>query len=189
LPRAKVLNLMRKGHHENVRSPKALTILLLLSILALWVLYLVAPLKMERKRLAEIDQQIAARKEEVLKVEALKKETEGARQELASIHDFKSQRPLALNILKELTSILPKNAWLSRMRITRTGVDIEGYAGTATGLLSKLEASPYFRKVEFGSPTFRDTRLNAERFNIKMELEGVQTEQAKAGEENEDTEE
>ena len=82
---------------------------------------------------------------------------------------------MTLNILRELTSILPKNAWLSRARLTSTSVDIEGYAGTATGLLPKLEASEYFRKVEFASPIMRDARMNAERFNIKMEVEDTNT--------------
>jgi hypothetical protein len=78
---------------------------------------------------------------------------------------------MTMNILRELTLILPKNAWLSRARITATSVDIEGYSGKATELLSKLEASKYFRKVEFSSPIMRDARMTAERFNIKMEIE------------------
>jgi hypothetical protein len=63
---------------------------------------------------------------------------------------------------------------LTRTRITDTAADIEGYANSATEIISKLEASQYFKKVEFASPTIRDTRLNADRFVIKMELEGIQ---------------
>ncbi len=61
--------------------------------------------------------------------------------------------------------------WLTRVKVSESGVDIEGYAASATEILPLLEASPYFIKVEFAAPTFRDTRLNAERFVIKMELE------------------
>jgi general secretion pathway protein L len=86
---------------------------------------------------------------------------------------------MSLNILKELTTVLPKNTWLSRARITQTTVEIEGYAASATGLLPKLEASPLFKKAEFSSPTFRDTRMNADRFNIKMEIEGIQKDEMK----------
>jgi hypothetical protein len=75
------------------------------------------------------------------------------------------------------------------MRVSETTVDLEGYASSATGLLSKLEASPFFKKVEFSSPTFRDTRMNADRFNIKMEIEGVDIEALKTKEETEDEEE
>jgi Tfp pilus assembly protein PilN len=67
--------------------------------------------------------------------------------------------------------VLPKSVWLTRARVTETTVDLEGYAGSAADILPKLEASPLLRKVEFASPTFRDTRLNADRFVIKAEIE------------------
>jgi general secretion pathway protein L len=143
----------------------------------MWILYLVAPLRVEEKRLQEIDHQIMLRKEEVKKVEALKKEIEALNTEITTINDFKGKKRMALNILKELTSILPKTAWLSRVRTTDVTVELEGYAASATGILSKLEASPYFEKAEFASPTFRDTRMNADRFNIRLAIEGVKKEE------------
>ncbi len=84
---------------------------------------------------------------------------------------------MSLNLLKELTTILPKNTWLTRARITDTTVEIEGYASSATELLPKLEASKYFKKSEFASPTFRDARMNADRFIIRMEIQGVKKSQ------------
>jgi hypothetical protein len=75
------------------------------------------------------------------------------------------------------------------VRVSETNVDLEGYASSASGLLSKLEASAFFKKVEFSSPTFRDTRMNADRFNIKMEIEGVQTDLQQTEEETDGEEE
>jgi len=65
-------------------------------------------------------------------------------------------------------------------------VVIEGYSASATGLLPKLETSRYFEKAEFASPTFRDARMNADRFNIKMEIEGIRIDEMKK-KENEET--
>ena len=78
-----------------------------------------------------------------------------------------------------MTHALPKNTWLSRMRVTESTVEIEGYAASATDILPKLEGSPYFKKVEFASPTFRDSRMNSDRFIIKMEIEGLPEEKGK----------
>jgi Tfp pilus assembly protein PilN len=180
-PKANGLNLLKKGYHESSKSPKGLTIILLLLILAIWILYLVSPLRIEDRKLQEIEHQITIRKEEVKKAEALKKDVESISEEVSTIKGFKDNRPMALNILKELTTILPKNTWLSRLQVTQTTVAIEGYSASATGLLPKLEASRYFQKAEFASPTFRDTRMNADRFNIKMEIEGVKDEKVKGG--------
>jgi len=170
--KAKGINLLEKGRHEISKTPMAFTIILICAIIALWILYMVAPLRIEEKRLKEIDHQIMLRREEVRKVEALKKEIDTLSNEISTINNFKENRPMALNILKELTTILPKTAWLIRVRIIETTVEIEGYASSATELLPKLEASKYFQKVAFASPTFRDAGMRADRFNIKMEIEG-----------------
>jgi Tfp pilus assembly protein PilN len=170
-PQAKGFNLLQKGRRDKATTPLVFTMVLVVALLALGVLYVVAPLRMEEKRLEEIERRISAIRGEVKKVETLKKEVDALETEAATIDGFKKGRPMTIVILKELTGILPKTAWLTRARITDTTVEIEGYAAAATELLSKLEASPYLKKVEFASPTFRDVRLNSDRFVIKMEIE------------------
>ncbi|MDA8433914.1 MAG: PilN domain-containing protein [Nitrospiraceae bacterium] len=166
-------NLLTGGVYKEQKPPVAVTVVLVVAIIAAFAAYLVAPLRVEEKRLAGISRQISATRDGVKKVEALKKEVDLLSAEIESIRKFKEGRPLDLNLLKELTTVLPKNTWLTRCRITETGVDIEGYAASATELLPKLEASPYFKKVEFASSTFRDVRMNADRFVIRMEIEGA----------------
>ncbi|RPH87236.1 MAG: hypothetical protein EHM75_06025 [Desulfobacteraceae bacterium] len=89
------------------------------------------------------------------------------------ISDFKNSRQTAIGLLRELTLLIPKDAWLTRVRVSENQVNIEGYAPSATLLVPKLEASPFFKKVEFASPTYRDPKLNQDRFQIKMEIEGL----------------
>jgi Tfp pilus assembly protein PilN len=175
-PKSKGLDLLKKGIYEKQKTPFALTTLLILAILTMWALYLVAPLSIEGKRLKEIERQITLRKDDVKKVEALKKEIETVDTEVSTINNFKGNRPMALDVLKELTTTLPQSTWLTRVRVTETTADIEGYASSATGLIPKLEASKSFKKAEFASPTFRDARQNADRFIIKMEIEGMRQE-------------
>jgi Tfp pilus assembly protein PilN len=169
--RAEGVDLLAKGERRRPRSPVGLTLLLLVAIAAMVVIYAIAPLTIERRRVDEIERQIRLMKGPVRQVEALKKEIEAQEKENGAIEGFKSGRILAVDILREVTKVLPKNAWLTRARITETNVDLEGYAGSAAEILPKLESSPFLKKVEFASPTFRDTRLNADRFVIKMEIE------------------
>jgi Tfp pilus assembly protein PilN len=173
LPAGTGINLLNRGIHKSSSTPVLPSIILLLLLAVLGLFLIMSPLQIEEKRLEILDRQIAGRKEEVKKVEGLKKDMENLEKEISTIGSFKTSRPMALILLKETTRILPKNAWLSRVRIAESSVEIEGYAASATELLPKLEASPYFEKVDFASPTFRDTRMNADRFTIKMELEGL----------------
>ncbi len=173
-PKAVALNLLDKGIHRKEKIPLAPTVVLFLILLAVGILYLAASLQIEERKIREIDRQISLRLDDVRKVEALKKEIETLEGEIEAIETFKSKKPATLSILREMTLILPKNTWLSRLRIADPVADIEGYASSATELLPKLESSRYIRKVEFASPTFRDARMNADRFVIKMEIADVQ---------------
>ncbi len=170
---AEGMNLLDKGRHHAPKTPIALTLVLLTVLIALGLLRLVSPLQIEERRIAAIDAEIASRKGEVGKIESLKKEIDAAGQEINAIRGFKTSRPVMLDLLREMTRVLPKNVWLSRVRFTESTVEIEGYAASATDIVPKLEASGYFKKVEFSSPTFRDVRLNADRFLIRMEIEGL----------------
>lgn len=177
-PGAKGFNLISKGVKEVKKVPLALTIILLSIIIATIIPYLVVPLEIQKSRLRAIDAHIASRKGEIKKIEALKKDIDALSGEISRIKEFKESRPMALNIMKELTTLLPNTVWLTRTRITEETVEIEGYASVATEILTKLEQSKLFRKVEFTSPTIRDTRMNSDRFVIKMEIEGFEKKQA-----------
>ena len=182
-PKARGLNLLRKGLEPRRKVPAALTIALLCGLAGLWIFYMVAPLRFEERKIREISRQIASRKDEVRKVEAMKKEADAIAAEIGLIDGFRQDKAMTINLLRELTTVLPKSTWLTRTRITETTVELEGYASSATELLPKLEASQYFKKVEFASPTFRDARMNSDRFMIKMEIRGARKNEEKPKEE------
>ncbi len=167
------INLLSGGRHPASKSPLRLTGLLLVCILVLGITYLASPVRLEEKKVEEIDRQIRIRKEEVKKAEALKKEMDLLEREISVIDEYKSKGPMALALLKELTAVLPKSVWLERVKITETTVDIEGYAASASQILSQLEASSYFQKAEFASAIVKNARTNSDRFTIKMEIKGV----------------
>jgi Tfp pilus assembly protein PilN len=177
--RLRGMNLLDKGVHKPLVVPMAPTAFLLLVLAGLGLFYIAASIQTGERKVEAVEREIAARKGEVRKIEALKKDRLALQNEIKAIEQFKASKPSVLILLKELTLILPKNAWLTRVHVTDTALDIEGYAISATNLLAKLEASRYFKKVEFSAPTFRDARLNADRFTIKMEIEGLPEEKKK----------
>ncbi len=167
------LNVLDKGIHQPARTPAALTTVLIVALASLGVFSLAASLQIETKKLEAVEHEISIREPEVRKIEALKKDTAALEKEINTVERFKAEKPMALNLLRELTVVLPKNTWLARVRLSESTLNIEGFAASATDILPKLEASRYFKKVEFSSPTYRDPRLNTDRFAIKMEIEGL----------------
>lgn len=175
-PATQGCNLLAKGVRVPTNPRFLITFVLLAAILICIGLYAAMPLQIEEKRLKEIDRQIAVRKDQVKIAESIIREIETIKREQALIETFRREQTLTIDILKELTLIIPKNAWLSRVRIAGNQVNLEGYSPSASGLIELLEASRYFQKVEFASPTFRDARQNMDRFQIKMELKETKNE-------------
>lgn len=80
------------------------------------------------------------------------------------------QRRISL-LLRELTEIMPENAYLSTFRLRNDRVELEGFAQSASDLVPLLEKSRQFRNVQFTSPVTK-VQNNQERFSLNAELEG-----------------
>jgi len=170
-PAKNSLNLLTKGKRIKTQVPLAPTLLISILLLAAAAFSYISPIYRDMKTVEEIESRIQAGKDEVIKVEALKKEADALEKEISFISNFKNSKPMTINLLKEITSLLPRKAWLTRIRIMDSSVEIEGQAPSATELLPVLESSKLLKKVEFASPTLSDMKTNADRFAIKMEIE------------------
>lgn len=80
-----------------------------------------------------------------------------------------SNRVQLLNIMKEITGILPETAWVQRFSLSSNTIEIEGYADTTSDLIPLLEASPRFRDAAFLSPITKG-RDGKERFRIGLKI-------------------
>jgi Tfp pilus assembly protein PilN len=170
-------NLLSNGTHDSQKAPFLVTGILFLLIVGLMIANVIAPMNMEEERLREIERQMMTLKDEVGKVEAIRKQKDMLYEEVETIREFKDSNYMMLTFVKELTSIIPKTSWLSRIRITEDKVHIEGYSmSSPADLLQKMEESDYLRKVEFASPTFRDRGMNADKFVIMGNIEGLEVE-------------
>ena len=163
-------NLLTGKNMNPNTQPFILSLVLLAAILFLGAFYLFSPVLIEQKNIEQIDARIKSLKPEMKKIEALNQEIATISSGITAINDFKKNSIPKMDVLKEVTNILPEKTWLTRVRFTEDTIEIEGYAGTATEIIPKLENSRYFQKAEFASPTYRDQRQNTERFVIKMEL-------------------
>jgi Tfp pilus assembly protein PilN len=76
-------------------------------------------------------------------------------------------QPLA--VLRELTEILPSDAWVTYLAFDAKGVEITGQAGAASNLIPLLENSPRLERVEFASPVTRGR--DREQFRIRAAWE------------------
>lgn len=128
----------------------------------------------DKRLLMKIEEKIKENETEVKAIEGLS----------ANLNSLKQQRDffitvrendMLLDALAELTNIIPTEAWLTdfnykeiqdkKDETSKGELLISGYALSSSALISILENSPYFEKVEFVGPVTK--RLDKEGFKIK----------------------
>jgi Tfp pilus assembly protein PilN len=129
--------------------------------------------------LENLRSEVKKRKPEVEAVEKLQGQRAKLALEMTEFERISRGAVSAVQILKELTQVLPPSVWIWHYRFAGREVEISGFADSASELISLLDKSPLFEKVEFLAPVTkeRERRIGAdrerERFKIKMRMEGA----------------
>lgn len=76
----------------------------------------------------------------------------------------KQAMPPKVDVLRELTTILPDDTWIERLQINGDTLQIIGQSAKASALVSIIESSKLFNGTGFLSPVNTDPRTGKERF-------------------------
>lgn len=171
------INLLPLGLRKKV-SRIGIYLAMGLSVLAIllagaWALI---PLVQEREELARVSAQVKEMKPKVEAIEAVQKQRDLLEKEVREFEALKSDDGSKLEVLRELSEILPPSAWIWNLKLRSKEVEINGFATSASDLIAILDKSPLFEKVEFSSPVTKERRLfgdqtEKERFRISAKME------------------
>jgi len=116
-----------------------------------------------------LEEQIAGLRPRLQEVERTQEESRETAERLALLRGARNAgRPL--EVLAELTRLLPRDVWLQQVQLDGDTVSITGLAGgSASGLLQTLSASPLLESPQFLSAIQR-TQQGEENFRIGVRL-------------------
>jgi Tfp pilus assembly protein PilN len=120
---------------------------------------------MQNRYLRLVTEEIRRLDPEVKTVERLGSELQLQRKLLTTIQSVEAGGLHPLPVLKELTEIIPRDAWLQSLTMDRQGVELTGQAEAASPLIPLLEGSPWLERVEFTAPVTRV--LTREQFRLR----------------------
>src|SRR5262245_1615039 len=130
---------------------------------------LLVPGFVENRRLARLHGEIARIEPDVRAVERVARELDHKRQLVGVVEKINQTALQPLGLLRELTDIVPSDAWVTYLALDAKGVEITGQAGAASNLIPLLENSPRLERVEFASPVTRGR--DREQFRIRAAWE------------------
>jgi general secretion pathway protein L len=170
------LNLLPLEMRKKVREVgKPLSVILLCLVLLLAVAWGGGAFARYRNDLNRVNQEIKKRKPEVEVVEKLQKRKETLRKEISEFGKIHSGEISKIDILKEITQLLPATVWLWSLKYNGREIEINGYADSASDLITLLDKSPLFEKVEFLAPVTKERLMKPEgekeRFRIRAKIE------------------
>jgi len=159
------VNLRKKAGRIGYYAMFVLSGLLILSILA-WGGGGILHRKLVMNRL---DSEIKRLGSEVAAVDRLQAGLKELEDRIDYVNALRRSREPVLNILRDLSREIPESAWVSRITFSDKGVEIDGYAASASDLISLLEAAPLFKDVAFLSPITKG-KDGKEKFRIGFKV-------------------
>jgi Tfp pilus assembly protein PilN len=154
----------RRFSRQEMLTAGALAATIVLALAALLV-----PGFVENRRLARLNGEIARIEPDVRAVERVARELDHKRQLVGIVEKINGSALQPLAVLRELTDIVPSDAWVTYLAFDPKGVEITGQAGAASNLIPLLENSPRLERVEFASPVTRGR--DREQFRIRAAWE------------------
>jgi len=124
-----------------------------------------------RKLVEKLDNEIILNKPKVDRVLKLRTETEELAKKIDFIEGIYRKQDRNLEILEELTQILPSDTYLTNYNNRDGKVTIRGQSNSASDLAQILEISPLFKNVGLRGNISPDQRTGKENFQLEATLE------------------
>ena len=128
------------------------------------------PLQRQRATVAELESEVSAARAQAEESLAMRDRLGVLTKSAQFVLADKTRQPLVVQVLDELTRLIPDQAHLLQLELREKTVELHGFASTASDLIGLLEQSPLFKAPQFRAPVTQDRRSGAERFHISVEL-------------------
>lgn len=108
-------------------------------------------------RLAESSQRLQTRVEDLLKQERF-------------VAEKKRSAPMALEVINEVTRVLPDDTWLNQLELRGGELQLWGNSSASAALIPTVESSALLQDAQFRSPITRDILSDSDRFHLSARI-------------------
>jgi general secretion pathway protein L len=155
-----------RGRFQNRRW----LLFLLCGVALLGIVAVYIPLEQAQHGAALLEEQVAAAKAQAERRGQAQREIERLQRDRIFLVDRKNRSLPVIELLNEMTRLLPDDTWLTELHIAGSEVHIHGYAASAASLIGLIEGATHFRKPMFRSPVLQDAKMGSERFQISAQI-------------------
>ena len=123
----------------------------------------------KRRHLQKLEKKLAVVRLEADKLSGIRKQNQATINHFETLSGLVREQSVTIDLLKELTEVIPQDAWLRSLAIRGRKIHLQGTSASATAVVKALEDSPLFDEVHFDSPVVK--KGSSETFKIVVDLE------------------
>jgi general secretion pathway protein L len=165
------VNLLPPERREKPRKRyRLINLLLFLVVISVVIGNLIVPVWQKSILAEQLEMTQYSSQQKADEASELKAEVAQAEIENRFLENKKRSSLQALEILNELSLLLPDDTWISHFEIRDEKVHLHGQSVASAALIPFIESSKLFRNVSFRSPVTQNKKNNTERFHISAEL-------------------
>lgn len=131
---------------------------------------LILPLAQMRSVAVALSDKVSTAQRDAEAVLSLRKQLDAAMESARFIVEKKIEHPRLLDVIDELTRILPDGTWVRQFQMKGREIQVRGESSDASSLIQLLEDSGLFRDANFRSPVTRNQRTGQERFHLSAQV-------------------
>ncbi|MCK5667878.1 MAG: PilN domain-containing protein, partial [Gammaproteobacteria bacterium] len=166
------LNLLpaEKRNADNSQQANNLTLLLVVTAFCLFLAVLYVPLIKQDDVLSQLETEISTNRDVVTKLKDLKLHKEALLDRASFLISKRNDYIPVIELLNELTRIIPDDTWLIRFSLTNGELQLQGESTVASSMIQLIESSDILNDVKFRSPVITNAATKKDKFNISAKL-------------------
>jgi general secretion pathway protein L len=128
------------------------------------------PLVQKNRAIAEVETQVQAAAAAAREGAELRQDLEKMAEASQFLLDKKASEVMIVEVVDEVSRVLPDHTWIARMDLSGTDLQIQGQSSSASSLIRIIESSPWFEDVRFASPVVQIAGTENDRFHISASV-------------------
>ncbi|MDH3531385.1 MAG: PilN domain-containing protein [Gammaproteobacteria bacterium] len=84
--------------------------------------------------------------------------------------DKKGSETMVVQLIDEVSRILPDHAWVTRLDLSKSELQLQGQSSSSSSLIAIIESSPRLENARFRSPVVQIPGTNLDRFQLSADI-------------------
>ena len=172
--KTKGLNLLPVGQRVRMVNRKSrLNYVLVAAAVVLLALVMTQSLYLRSHQVSELEVAISEVQGEARRVQRIKEQIRDTSEAAGFLTVRRDASPLAIELLADITRLLPDDTYLDRLVISETSVQMQGKSQNAQRLIELVNESELLNDASFRGSTRLDARSGLEIFEINANISGT----------------